>query len=369
MRKDKFMSKRYLLLEDGTYFEGKALGSDKFKIGDLVFNTSMSGYQDILKDTAYSGQVIVMTYPMVGNYGINRDGFDSVIPSIYGLVIGEHCDDPSNFSCQMTLDEFLKLRDIPAIRDLDTRMVVRYIRKNGIMKAALTDSLDDLESQLQRLKESQEEENLVEEVSITKAFHIPASGKRLALIDFGSINEIIRQLIGMKLDITVLPYTTTAKEIESLHVDGIILSNGPGDPSKLKDQIACIKYLLGNYPILGIGLGHQLLALACGARVDRMRLGHRGANYPIKNLETGKIEIHTTNNSFTVAVDSLKDSGLEMTYQGHDGTCEGLVDEKRKLLSIQFCLDSSLNETREGDIFQGFYFMLEMRNHKDGSDK
>lgn len=351
--------KRYLLLEDGTYFEGNALGSDNFKIGELVFNTNMAGYQEIICDTSYCGQIIVMTYPMIGNYGINRDGFETIIPSIFGLVVSEHCETPSNFRSQMTLDEFLKMRNVPAITDIDTRMVTRHIRKNGSMKACLTDSLENLDQQIKAIKDFDLPKNLVEIVSITKPFHIPASGKRMVLIDYGSINEILKELNLRKMDITVVPYNISEQEIESLHTDAIVLSNGPGNPNDLTKEVGMIKNLIGKYPILGIGLGHQLLALASGAKIDKLKVGHRGANYPIKNLETGKTQIEISNNSYTVNLESLDDTDLEVSFLGADGTCEGLENKEKGLYSVQFYPGQIIGEKLSNQVYEKFLAIID----------
>lgn len=360
------MTKRYLLLEDGTYFEGEALGSDNFKVGELVFNTNMAGYQEIMCDPAYCGQIVVMTYPMIGNYGINRDGFQSITPSIYGIVVSEHCEEPSNFRSQMTVDDFLKFRNIPAIKDIDTRMVTRHLRKNGTMKAVLTDSIEDLESQVQKIKETELETNLVESVSITKPFHVPSSGKRVVLIDFGSINEILRELNLRKMDVMVVPYNVTEQEIESLHVDAIVLSNGPGNPMDLEKEIAMIKGLIGKYPIFGLGLGHQLLALASGAKVEKMKIGHRGANYPIKNLETNKTLIRAKNNTYTVDSNSLGQTELEVLYQGPNNSCEGLIDRKNYLLSVQFYPGQIIGEVLSSEVYEKFDAMIDQ--YKEGKN-
>lgn len=353
------MTKRYLLLEDGTYFEGTAMGSDNFRVGELVFNTNMAGYQEILCDTSYCGQIIVMTYPMIGNYGINRDGFESIIPSIFGLVVSEHCEEPSNFRSQMTVDDFLKMRNIPAIKDIDTRMVTRHIRKNGTMKAVLTDSIENVEEQISQMKEAELPTNLVEMVSVTKPFHIPNDGKRIVLIDFGSINDILRELNLRKMDITVVPYDISAQEIDSLHTDAIVLSNGPGNPMDLPKEIEIIQSLIGKYPILGIGLGHQLLALASGASVDKLKVGHRGANYPIKNMETGKTQIQACNNSYTVNMESLKNTNLSLAYLGADGTCEGLENADDFLLSVQFYPEQMIGENLSNEVYEKFLSMID----------
>ncbi len=350
--------KRYLLLEDGTYFEGHALGADNFRIGELVFNTNMAGYQEIICDTSNCGQIIVMTYPIIGNYGINRDGFETIIPSIFGLVVSEHCEEPSNFRSQMTLDDFLKMRNVPAITDIDTRMLTRYIRKNGSMKAVLTDSLEDLDGQIKEIKDYEIPKNFLDMVSITKPFHIPASGNRVVLIDFGSINEILKELNLRKMDITVVPYKTSLKEIESLHTDAIVLSNGPGNPNNLTEEIDLVKQLIGKYPILGIGLGHQLLALASGAKVEKLKVGHRGANYPVKNLETGLTQIEITNNSYTVDMESLKNTDLELSYIGADGTCEGLENKDKGIFSVQFYPHPIIGDRLSNHVYEKFLSII-----------
>ncbi|MDO5027539.1 MAG: carbamoyl phosphate synthase small subunit [Tissierellia bacterium] len=358
--------KRYLLLEDGSYFEGQAFGSNNFRIGELVFNTNMAGYQEIICDTSKCGQIIVMTYPTIGNYGINRDGFETIIPSIFGLVVSEHCEKPSNFRSQMTLDDFLKMRNVPAITDIDTRMVTRHIRKNGSMKAVLTDSLENLDQQVQAIKDFQLPESFLDMVSITKPFHIPASGHRVVLIDFGSINEILKELNLRKMDITVVPYNTTIKEIESLHTDAIVLSNGPGNPNKLTEEIKLASQLIGKYPILGIGLGHQILALASGARVEKLKVGHMGANYPIKNLETGLTQVEITDNSYTVNIESLKNTDLKISYLGADNTCEGLENKEKGLYSVQFYPHPIIGDKLSNQVYEKFVSIIE--ENKEGEN-
>lgn len=351
--------KRYLLLEDKTYFEGDALGSDNFKIGELVFNTNMAGYQEIICDTSYFGQIIVMTYPTIGNYGINRDGFEAVTPSIFGLVVSEHCELPSNFRSQMTLDEFLKMRNVPAITNIDTRMLTRHIRRNGNMKACLTDCIEDLDKQVKQIKNFELPKNLVDLVSIKKPFHIPAAGKRVVLIDYGSINEILKELNIRKMDITVVPYDISLQEIDSLHADAVVLSNGPGNPSDLSEQIDMIKKLIGRYPILGIGLGHQLLALASGAKVEKLKVGHRGANYPVKNIKTGKTKIQISNNSYTVNLESLSKTDLDLAFLGADGTCEGLENKEKRLYSVQFYPGQIIGENLSDEIYEKFISIID----------
>lgn len=354
------MTKRYLILEDGSCFEGQAIGSDQFRVGELVFNTSMTGYQEILTDSSYSGQIITMTYPMIGNYGINRDGLGSMAPSIFGFVISEHCEEPSNFRSQMNVDEFLKLRNIPGIKDVDTRMITRYIREKGTMKATLSDSIDDMPKQVEEIKNTALPTNLVEKVSITKPFNIPHEGYRVVVVDFGSVNDILKELNQRKLDITVVPYNITTKSIDFLHIDAIVLSNGPGNPEDLPDVIETIKDLIGKYPILGIGLGHQLLAIASGAKIKKLKVGHRGNNYPVVNTATGKVEIQATNNSYIVDINSLDEDKLKVTYLGLDeGTCEGFEDVKNYIYSIQFHPEAFIDENSKNKIYERFMSIID----------
>lgn len=329
--------KRYLVLEDGRYFEGEAFGGNSFKVGELVFNTGMMGYQDILCDASYCGQIINLTYPLVGNYGINREGFESINTDIFGIIVGEISNKPNNWRSQMTVDEFLKLKNIPGIKGIDTRQLTRLIRNKGTQRAVFTDDISNLDQVIEKIKKSDDDKNLVERVSIQKPFRIPNVAEKIVLIDFGSINEILRVLNANKKDITVVPYDTSAEDILALHPDGVMLSNGPGNPVDVYKSIENCKKITGKIPVFGIGLGHQIIALAEGAKINKLKFGNRGANYPIKNMETGKVLITSKNNSYVVDEESLKNTGLRISYKGINAeTVEGCIDEEKFISSIQF---------------------------------
>ncbi|NLW52755.1 MAG: carbamoyl phosphate synthase small subunit [Tissierellia bacterium] len=360
------MTKRFLVLEDGTYYEGKAIGGDDFRVGELVFNTSMAGYQEVLSDPSYYGQIITMTYPMIGNYGINRDGFESITQSIFGFVISEHCDNPSNWKSQMSVDEFLKLRNIPGIEDIDTRKLAKHIRDSEPLKATFSDSIENLDAIIREIKETNLDIDLVEMVSISKPFHIPNDNEKIVLIDFGSINDILKELNSRDLDITVVPYDSRVDDILSLHPDGIVLSNGPGNPKALPFIIENIKELIGKAPMLGIGIGHQLIALACGADTKRLRVGNMGSNYPIKRLDNGKVEIQCKNNAFVVDKDSLENTGLSMTHLGiNEETCEGLEDVAKQIYSVQFHPKYSLDTRKENPVYKKFIEMIRVNKERE----
>lgn len=367
MREAELMNKRYLILEDGNYYEGKAVGGDDFRVGELVFNTSMAGYQEVLSDPSYYGQIITMTYPMIGNYGVNRDGFESITQSIFGFVISEHCDKPSNWKSQMTVDEFLKLRNIPGIEGIDTRKLAKHIRDSKPLKATFSDTIENIDEMIEKIKNTDLDIDLVEMVSISKPFHIPNENEKIVLIDFGSINDILKELNSRDLDITVVPYDSKVEDILSLHPDGIVLSNGPGNPKALPQIIENVKAIIGKAPMLGIGIGHQLIALACGADTRRLRVGNMGSNYPIKRLDNSRVEIQCKNNAFVVDENSLEGTGLKMTHLGiNEGTCEGLEYGEKLIQSVQFHPKYSLDFRRENPIYKKFIEMI--RESKERQD-
>lgn len=329
--------KRYLILEDGTYFEGEAFGGSEFSVGELVFNTSMTGYQDILCDSSYCGQIINLTYPVIGQYGINREGFESINTEIFGIVVSEVSDTPSNFRSQMTVDDFLRLKNIPGIKGIDTRELTRKLRDRGVQKATFSNSIKNLQEIIEKIKKSQDNKNLVEKVSIQKPFHIPNDEEKIVLIDFGEINNILKILNSSNRDVTVVPYNTTSDEILGLHPDGVILSNGPGNPYDVSECIETCKNLIGEVPVFGIGLGHQIIAISQGAAVEKLKFGNMGSNYPVKNLDTQKVDIKTKNNSYSVSEKSLVNTGLRVLYRGVNAqTVEGIINENKFVHSIQF---------------------------------
>lgn len=352
--------KRLLVLEDGHVFEGIGFGGDHFQVGEIVFNTSMMGYQEVLSDLSYCSQIVMMTYPMIGNYGINRDDFESIDPAVFGFVVGEYCEKPCNWRSEMTLNEFLTLKNIPGIADVDTRMLTKIIRKTGTMKAVMADEGADTEALVKMLKEYVMPTNQVESVSTKKAFQIPNRGDKIVLLDFGAKNGIVRELNLRRMDITVVPYNTSAEDIMALHPDGIMLSNGPGDPKDVPEAIETIKKLVGKVPMFGICLGHQLICLACGANTMKLKFGHRGGNHPVMNLATGKTEITSQNHSYAVEEDSLEGTGLVVTHKAlNDKSVEGVKHETYPLFSVQYHPEASSGPEDANYLFDQFYSMIE----------
>lgn len=352
--------KRLLVLEDGHVFEGIGFGGDHFQVGEIVFNTSMMGYQEVLSDLSYCSQIVMMTYPMIGNYGINRDDFESIDPAVFGFVVGEYCEKPCNWRSEMTLNEFLTLKNIPGIADVDTRMLTKIIRKTGTMKAVMADEGADTEALVKMLKDYVMPTNQVESVSTKKAFQIPNRGDKIVLLDFGAKNGIVRELNLRRMDITVVPYDTSAEDIMALHPDGIMLSNGPGDPKDVPEAIETIKKLIGKVPMFGICLGHQLICLACGANTMKLKFGHRGGNHPVINLATGKTEITSQNHSYAVEEDSLEGTGLVVTHKAlNDKSVEGVKHESYPLFSVQYHPEASSGPEDANYLFDQFYNMIE----------
>lgn len=352
------MKKRLLILEDGHVFEGLGFGGNEYKVGELIFNTSMMGYQEILTDANYDSQIVMMTYPMIGNYGINRDDFDSIDPSVFGLVVGEYCERPHNWRSEMSLNDFLTLKNIPGICDIDTRELTKMIRNQGTMKAIMADEGADIEALLEILRKSELCHDQVAKASTNKPFQIPNVKEKVVLIDCGSKNNIIRELNMAKLDLIVVPYNTSAQDILALSPDGIVISDGPGNPMDVQETIDTLKQLMGKVPMLGISLGYQLLALACNAKTYKLKFGHHGSNHPILQLESGQTEIVALNHCYAVDEASLKENGIKVTHKAlNDGTIQGIKQESALLMGVQF-QPTSLNENQIHEVYAQFYEMM-----------
>lgn len=356
---------RLLILEDGSVYRGQALGSDNFQVGELVFNTSMTGYQEILTDNSYCGQIVMMTYPLMGNYGINRDDYESIEPAVFGFVMKDYCETPSNFRCQETLDEFLKRENIPGLYGVDTRAITRKIRDVGTMRAIMADVDANVEEIVEMLKATDYLHDQVSRVSSTKVFPIPNRGKKVVLMDFGAKLGIVRELTKRGCDLIVVPYDTTAKQIMSFHPDGVMLSNGPGNPEDLDQVIETVRELIDQTVVFGICLGHQLISLACGAKTYKLKFGHRGGNHPVVDLRTGHVDITSQNHGFAVDIDSLKDTPLVMTHQAlNDKSCEGVAHTSRPCFSVQFHPEASAGPEDSRKLFDDFIALMEKEeNH------
>ena len=333
---------KQLVLEDGSVYKGYGIGADIEMAGEVVFNTAMTGYQETLSDPSYNGQIITITYPLIGNYGINRDDYETINPSIKGIVTREICRKPSNFRKEFTLDEVLKDLNIPGISGIDTRSLTKKIREHGTIKGIITGIEKDAQKVAESLRKNNLPTNQIEQVSTKKAFLSSGLGKRVVLIDLGMKSGIMRELNLRGCDIIVMPHDASAKEILRQKPDGIMLSNGPGDPVDVPETISTIKDLIGKVPIFGICMGHQLISLACGAKTYKLKFGHRGANQPVKNLLTGKVDITAQNHGYAVDIDSLKDTDLELTHIAvNDGTCEGVRHKKYSVFSVQYHPEAS----------------------------
>lgn len=358
--------KRQLILEDGTIFIGEAFGGESDKIGEVVFNTGMTGYQEILSDPSYCGQIVTMTYPLIGNYGINRDDFESISPSLNGIIVKEVADFPSNWRSDFSLDEYLKIKNIPGIAGIDTRKLTRLIRDKGTVKGVICSIHKDPEMMLHQLKATVLPRNQVQKVSTKTAYPSPGRGPRVVLVDFGMKHGILRELNNRGCDVIVVPYKSTYEEIMNLRPDGIMLSNGPGDPENVPEAIEMIRNAIGKVPIFGICLGHQLFALACHAKTEKMKFGHRGSNHPVKDLATGKISITSQNHGYTVCPESVLNTELEITHVAlNDGTVEGLRHKYHDVFTVQYHPEASPGPEDASYLFDEFLAMIERSKQKE----
>lgn len=327
---------RYLVLEDGTVHEGYKLGAEGESSGEIVFNTSMTGIQEIITDNSYTDQIITFSYPLVGSAGFNTEDSESLLPTAKGVVVREAVEHPSNFRSDENLDTFLKKHKIVGISGVDTRSITRRIRSAGVMKAKITDSKDHEET-VRSLEAFELPRDQVERVSTRTPYISTGRGHRVALIDFGKKENIVRSLNQRGCDVTVMPHDSTSEQIMQLKPDGVMLSNGPGNPEDVGAAVETIKNLIGRVPLFGICLGHQLIALAGGASSYKMKFGHRGGNQPVKNLATNKVEITSQNHGYAIVEDSLKDTDFEVTHIAiNDGSIEGIRHRTEPVFSVQY---------------------------------
>lgn len=353
---------RKLIFEDGTEYYGYSFGEPCDKVCELVFNTSMVGYQEILSDPSYTYQAVVMTYPLIGNYGMAKDDYETIRPTLGALVVGEYNDNPSNFRSEATLDEVMKTYHIPGVSGVDTRKLTRYIRDFGSRKVLITSASTGKEAGLKILANTPVPTNAVSQVSrkeISQAackksnFHVVA-------IDCGIKQNILRSLNRRNCAVTVVPYDTTAETIQSLNPDGVFISNGPGDPNDVPQTVETIRALRGKYPMFGICLGHQIICLSYGAKCYKLKFGHRGGNHPVKNLQNGKIEITSQNHSYAVESGSLAATPLTVTHLNLlDNTIEGAACEKDRVFSVQYHPESAPGPEDSSYLFDRFIEMMQ----------
>jgi len=394
------MSKKAILvLEDGTVYEGEAFGADTTTYGEVVFNTSMTGYQEMLTDPSYAGQILVPTYPLIGNYGINESDFESKQIQVRGFVVREYCPQPSHWQSTRTLHEFLLAYGIPGISGIDTRALTRRLRLSGVMMGILTSeiTIEEASEELKNLPRY-DSVNFVRQVSTEKPYDwqpnapatttvsrksrglarpsFPLKGENketvlslwknegeakqshIVVLDCGLKYNILRILTQLGCRVTVIPCTTSPKDVLALNPDGILLSPGPGDPALLEDITHTARELIGRKPIMGICLGHQLIGKALGAKTFKLKFGHRGGNHPVKDLATGRVYITAQNHGYAVDADTLK-GGLEVSHINlNDGTVEGLRHRDLPILSIQYHSEASPGPWDNMYLFERFLEMV-----------
>ena len=385
------MSKAILALEDGRYFEGEAFGAAVTHTGEICFNTSMTGYQEVLTDPSYRGQIVAMTYPLIGNYGVNQFDCESAAPHVRGFVIEELCGTPSNWRSEESLNDYLKRCEIPGIQGIDTRALTKHLRTRGAMRAVITSGVATVAEAVKLAQESppMSGSDFVKEVSIEKTFRWDESGlesrkwgipnpsqnveagtqgafaelkpvkHRIVAYDFGIKRNILRRLRQEGFDVQVVPSTTTAAEVLALKPDGVFLSNGPGDPAALDYIHAEVKQLVGKTPLFAICLGHQILGHCFGGKTFKLKFGHRGGNQPVKDLRDGRIAITSQNHGFAVDDASLP-SNVEVTHINlNDGTVEGLRHKDFPVFSVQYHPEAAPGPHDASYFFKEFADLIE----------
>lgn len=352
--------KAFLILEDGRVFEGTSIGSEREVISEIVFNTSMTGYLEVLTDPSYAGQAVVMTYPLIGNYGICFNDMESARPWPDGYIVRELSRMPSNFRCEGTIQNFLEKHDIPGIAGIDTRALTKLLREKGTMNGMITTnenySLDEI---IPRLK-AYTVGDVVERVTCKEKKVLEGKGCKVALLDLGAKENIARSLHERGCEVTIYPAYTSAEEILAGRPDGIMLSNGPGDPKSCTSIIKEIKKLYdSDVPIFAICLGHQLMALAAGADTHKLKYGHRGGNHPVKDLETGRVYISSQNHGYVVDTDHLgADRAVPAFVNVNDGTNEGLKYTGKNIFTVQFHPEACPGPRDSAYLFDRFLAMM-----------
>ena len=351
--------KKKLILESGEVFHGKGFGANQDIDGEVVFNTSMTGYQELISDPSYCGQIVCMTYPLIGNYGINRDDFESIEPAIKGLIVKEVCDYPSNFRNQMTLNEFFEKRNLSGISGIDTRRLTRVLRNSGSVKGRIVHHDVDDKEVIESMKNTILSTDQVIQVSTKTAYASPGRGLKVVLVDYGSKLGILRELTRRDCDVIVVSQNTTTKEILMIDPDRVMLSNGPGDPQDVHGATKMIQDLLGKIPIFGICLGHQLIGLACGATTFKLKFGHRGGNHPVLDIKKNKVAITSQNHGYAVDQESLKNTDLEETHIAlNDRTNEGFKHKIHPCFSVQYHPEASPGPEDANYLFDEFIGLM-----------
>ncbi|MEX1375953.1 MAG: carbamoyl phosphate synthase small subunit [Eubacteriales bacterium] len=342
----------YLVLEDSTVYHGKSFGAKCDTVGEVVFNTGMTGYQEVLTDPSYCGQIVMMTYPLIGNYGVNWEDPESQHPQVKGFIVRELCEIPSNWHSEGSLNNYMEKHGIVGIQGIDTRSLTRKIRDFGTLRGVIchnepTD--EDIKKALSYINK-----NPVEKVTCEEKFIMPSSGPKIAVMDFGLKASILSSLRKRNCHLIVYPANVKAEDILEDKVDGIMLTNGPGDPKDNEGVIEELKKLIGKKPIFGICLGHQLMALACGADTEKLRYGHRGANHPVKDMEKDRVYITSQNHGYTIIEKDLPDN-MEISHRNwNDMTIEGIRYKDHDTFTVQFHPEASPGPHDTSHLFDEF---------------
>ena len=356
---------RKIVLEDGAEFYGYSFGADREIVVELVFNTSMAGYQEILSDPSYTDQAVVMTYPLMGNYGMCDDDYETERPTVSAMIVREYCPYPSNFRCTKTLEQVMYDFNIVGVAGVDTRKLTRYIRDRGTCKALITTTELPNIACMAILRSVNLPRDAVSRVSTAAPWKSPVAHPRyhVVAVDCGMKRNIVRSLNERDCDVTVVPWNTSAGEIAALHPDGVLFSNGPGDPQDAAPVVELARQLRGKFPLFGICLGHQIIALSYGAKTYKLKFGHRGGNHPVKNLLTGKVEITSQNHSYAVDRDSLDATSLRVSHINLlDQTVEGLQCPEDRVFTVQYHPESAPGPEDSGYLFDAFIGQMEAAN-------
>ena len=356
----------YLLLENGQVFEGRSFGAEGRAEGEAVFTTGMTGYLETLTDPSYCGQMVVQTFPLMGNYGMADDDYETKTPTIGAMICREYNPEPSNFRSTRSLGAVMEAYGIVGISGVDTRMITRLIRDKGSQKVCLADAQTPKEECLAMLASTPLPHDAVSRVStpeIRKSF-VPDARFHVVAVDCGMKENILRSLNKRGCNVTVVPWYTGAEAVEALHPDGVFLSNGPGDPTDVTPVIDLVRQLRGKVPMFGICLGHQIISLAYGAKTYKLKFGHRGGNHPVRNLATGKIEITSQNHSYAVDAASVEQTPLKITHLNIlDGTVEGAACPDDHIFSVQYHPESAPGPQDSAYLFDQFLAMMEEHRH------
>jgi carbamoyl-phosphate synthase small subunit len=351
--------KAVLYLEDGSIYEGEGFGKIGTTFGELVFNTSMTGYQEILTDPSYAGQIINMTYPLIGNYGINEVESESSKIYAKGLIVKSISKNPSNYMSETNVDDMLKNMGIVGIHGIDTRSLTKKIRNSGVLKCVISNEDLSIDYLKNTLNEYESKGDMMKYVSTNEIIHIKGNGQKVALVDFGVKANIVNNLKLRDCDITIFPHNATYEDIMSIKPNGVLLSNGPGDPKEAKESIKTTKELIKNVPVFGICLGHQILALSVGGDTYKMKYGHRGGNHGVYDIEKDKSYITSQNHGYSVDSDSIKDKDMVVTHINlNDNTVEGMKHKYLPVFSVQYHPEGSPGPQDSSYLFDKFMYIM-----------